>query len=200
MLSASITNSNFTSKSTQNEHICIAVFQIFPGGHTPDTWPRSRPLEWATVKCNSWPWNRRWRSLESMLPITLDAKLIRLQFCVKKADPSPTISSCPSLSCIRYILSAFPCKKYVNFDLFTFKIVINFTNFQNNKRTQWLQNEAKWAIARLNRTSCLSSNLGREENKNTYLYVRTQYIRLSRFLQTSNLFGWQEPYSWVSSG
>ena len=47
ILSASITNSNFTSKSTQNAHICIEVFKIFPRGHTPgplDTYIDPVPL------------------------------------------------------------------------------------------------------------------------------------------------------------
>ena len=37
ILSASITNSNFTSKSPQNAHICIEVFKIVPGDHTSDS-------------------------------------------------------------------------------------------------------------------------------------------------------------------
>ena len=51
ILSASITNSNFTSKSTQNAHICIEVFKKFPGVTPPgplywgmDTSPGPTPL------------------------------------------------------------------------------------------------------------------------------------------------------------
>ena len=40
ILSASITNSNFTSKSTLNAYICIEVFKIVARGHTPD------PIYW----------------------------------------------------------------------------------------------------------------------------------------------------------
>ena len=48
VLSASITNSNFTNKSTQNAHICIEVFKICPGppllgdGHLPRPHPSHR--------------------------------------------------------------------------------------------------------------------------------------------------------------
>ena len=54
ILSVSITNSNVTSKSTHNAHICIEVFKIFPGvtpfagGWTPTQIPTLSPLRGST--------------------------------------------------------------------------------------------------------------------------------------------------------
>ena len=58
ILSASTTNSNFTYKNTQNVHIFIDVFKIFPGGHTPDSlywgWAFSQTTPLSPLRGSTW--------------------------------------------------------------------------------------------------------------------------------------------------